>query len=129
MSAAPVSDRSAEAFGLRVKQLRMQTGKNQRAFAKATKINYVQYNRYENGETIPTAEILGKLAEALGTSVDYLLEGKEESAAVANLEDKDLLVLFKQVEKFPPEKKIIVKGFLEEMAQNIRMKAAYEKAS
>jgi transcriptional regulator with XRE-family HTH domain len=129
MSAVLESEKSAEAFGARLKQLRMQKGTSQRAFASATKINYVQYNRYENGETIPTAEILGRLADALGVSVDYLLEGDNKSAAVANLEDKDLLALFKEVEKFPPEKKIIVKGFLEEMAQNHRMKQAYEKAS
>lgn len=78
---------------------------------------------------MPSTEILGKLADALGVTVDYLYEGETADAVTADFEDRDLLALFKEVEKFPPEKKLIVKGLLEEMTQNQRMKQAYEKTA
>lgn len=83
-------------------------------------LNYTQYNRYENGETLPAAETLSKLAEALEVSVDYLLEGKEEAAAVAKLQDQELLKIFTDIEKLPPEKKSAVKSILESVVRDTK---------
>lgn len=118
-----------ESISDRIRRLRVQKGMNQKKFAQALKLHPAQYNRYEMGENIPSTEILGKLADALGVTVDYLFEGQAADAVTADFEDRDLLILFKEVEKFPAEKKIIVKGFLEEMTQNQRMKQAYEKTA
>jgi len=96
----------------RLKSLRMQKGLSQRAFTKSIGLNYTQYNRYENGETVPSAESLSKLADALDVSVDYLLEGKTEDAAIANLEDRELLTLFEEIEAFTEEEKSHVKAVL-----------------
>jgi transcriptional regulator with XRE-family HTH domain len=103
---------NAKAFALRLKQLRMQKGLLQKEFAKLISVNYTQYNRYEKGETIPSAEIFSKLADALGTTVDYLMEGKADDAVVANLADKELLQLFRDIEVFTPEEKEHVKFVL-----------------
>lgn len=111
MSAAQYSA-NAKAFAQRLKQLRMQKGLMQKEFAKSISVNYTQYNRYEKGETIPSAEIFAKLADALGTTVDYLMEGKADEAVVANLADKELLQLFRDIEVFTPEEKEHVKFVL-----------------
>lgn len=118
-----------ESISDRIRRLRIQKGMTQKKFAEALKLHPAQYNRYEKGENVPSTEILGKLADALNVSVDYLYEGVTADAVTADFEDRDLLALFKEVEKFPPEKKFIVKGLLEEMTQNQRMKQAYEKTA
>jgi transcriptional regulator with XRE-family HTH domain len=100
-------------FAERLKKLRMEKGLSQRAFSLRINLNYVQYNRYEKGETIPSTDTLSKLADALGVSVDYLLEGKEEDAATANLQDKDLLKMFEEVEKFPKNEKEEIKSVID----------------
>ncbi len=118
-----------ETISDRIRRLRVQKGISQKQFAEQVDLHPAQYNRYEKGENVPSTEILGKLADALGVTVDYLYEGETTAAVTADFEDRDLLALFKEVEKFPPEKKFIVKGLLEEMTQNQRMKQAYEKVS
>ena len=50
-----------------------------------------------------------RLADALNVSVDYLLEGDEKDAAFANFEDKDLLLLFSEVERLRAEDKTYIK--------------------
>lgn len=106
------ANEESTALGARLRSLRMQKGLSQRAFTKLIGINYTQYNRYENGETVPSAESLSKLAEALDVSVDYLLEGKKEAAATANLEDRELLALFEEVESFSEEEKAHIKAVI-----------------
>ncbi|MES9856125.1 MAG: helix-turn-helix transcriptional regulator [Sedimenticola sp.] len=39
------------------------------------KIRFQQLNKYESGLNLPPAEMLIKLADALGTTVDFLLTG------------------------------------------------------
>jgi transcriptional regulator with XRE-family HTH domain len=91
----------------------MQKGYSQKDLATAANLHRVQYNRYENGETTPSTDTLSKLADALGVSVDYLLEGKEEDAATANLEDRELLKMFEELEKLSKEDKAIAKEMID----------------
>jgi len=117
----PNSDTVSIAFPERLKQLRMQKGISQRDFANKTNLNYTQYNRYEKGDRKPSTETMAKLADALGVSVDYLLEGEEQDAAIANLEDKDLLRMFSDIEKLPKDKKQAVKIILEDVIKEEKL--------
>lgn len=101
-----------DAIAKRIVSLRMQKGFSQKAMAAAAGLNRVQYNKYENGAMVPSTESLSKIANVLDVTVDYLLEGREEGAAVANLSDRELITLFEEVEKFPPAYKQTVKETL-----------------
>lgn len=57
----------------RLKQLRESHGLSQRQLSRLCGFADVMINRYESGETEPSAQALGKIASALGVSVDYLL--------------------------------------------------------
>lgn len=107
------NNNSNEAFAKRLKELRMQKGLSQKEFAKTVDIHPVHYNRYEKGATFPTAETLTRLADGLGVSVDYLLDGEEIDAAIANFEDRDLLKLFERLEKLPDEDKEKIKDVID----------------
>jgi transcriptional regulator with XRE-family HTH domain len=100
-------------FAKRLKNLRLQKGFSQKDLAKILDLHHVNYGRYERGDSHPAAGTLTKLADALDVSVDYLLEGETQDAAVANLEDKDLLKMFSEIEKLPAKDKEVVKTLLD----------------
>jgi len=111
------SDTKNVNLSVRLKQQRMQTGLSQKEFAEKINLAYAQYNRYERGDNVPNAETLSKLADALNISVDYLLEGEEKDAAIANFEDKDLLKLFQEVEGLEKEDKDYIKKVVSDLVK------------
>ncbi len=62
-------------FGARLKGLRKQKGWAQKELAGRVGIRFQQLNKYESGLNTPPADMLVKLADALGVTVDYLLTG------------------------------------------------------
>jgi len=61
--------------------------------------------RYERGESQPVAETLKRLADTLGVTSDYLLDGTTDQAAKARFEDRQLLEQFQEVERLPDRDK------------------------
>lgn len=89
-------------FAARLRALRMQKGLSQIDLAKLLRVHSNHISRYERGETKPSAGSLKALADGLGVSADYLIDGNEENAAVAKMADRDLLKMFEEVEKIFP---------------------------
>lgn len=118
MSVAP--NQKLESIATRLKNLRMQKGFSQKGMAEAAGINRVQYNRYEMAEMLPSTESLSKIADVLQVTVDYLLEGREDGAVVAKIQDQDLLRIFTDVEKLPEDKKAAVKSILESVVRDTK---------
>jgi hypothetical protein len=54
-----------------------------------------------------------RLADALGVTSDYLLDGATHEAAKARFEDRELLKQFQEVEQLPDEDKNVVKKLLD----------------
>lgn len=72
----PDKPTSAETLGSRLRELREAKGLKQREVAAEVGIDQMQISRWERGITKPhNPEHLAQLAEALGTTVDYLLRG------------------------------------------------------
>jgi len=103
----------SDGFAIRLRQLRKQKNLSQSELAKIVGVHYNHIGRYERGSSNPSADALGKLAEALGVSTDYLLDGSNEDAAKADFEDRELLRQFQQVEKLPEEDKVVIKKLLD----------------
>lgn len=53
-------------------------GISQRQLAGAIGMTEVTISRYVKGKRIPSAEILGRIADVLGVTTDYLITGKTE---------------------------------------------------
>lgn len=100
-------------FPERLRQLRTQKNLSQSELGEKAKIDYTHIGKYERGLSNPSLETLVLLADALGVTLDYLVKGNEEDAAVARLADRDLLKMFEEVEKFTPAEKEHVKYFLD----------------
>lgn len=58
---------------LRLKQLRLAQGLTQTDLANATGYTQGQIGRWENGDNIPSAEVIATLATTLNVTADYLL--------------------------------------------------------
>jgi transcriptional regulator with XRE-family HTH domain len=100
-------------FKDRLKQARGNKGLSQNELANAIGVHVTNISRYERGENRPTTDVLTKLANALDTTSDFLMNGSTNEAADSNISDKELLSLFKKISGLPTERKKMVKEFLE----------------
>jgi transcriptional regulator with XRE-family HTH domain len=102
-------------LGTRIRELRIQKRLKQAELAEIVGLNsYVQIGRYETGKAKPAADMLSRLAKALDTTADYLVnEDMNDPAGTAQLTDRELLKQFKEVELFSPEDKHLVKTFID----------------
>ncbi len=65
------------AMGRRIRELRgFET--QQAEFARMLGVSQSQYSKYERGESEPSLEILVKLGQRFGKSLDWLILGREE---------------------------------------------------
>ena len=76
-------------------------------------IHYTHIGRYERGVSQPTASALHRMAEVLGVTGDYLMQGTTEEVAQQRFHDRDLLLKFQEVEKLPDKDKELVVRFLD----------------
>ena len=100
-------------FKDRLKQARAKKGLSQGELAKAIQVHVTNISRYERGENKPTSDVLSKLANALDTTVDFLMSGSLHDQADTGINDKELLSQFKQVEQLNAEDKHLVKTFID----------------
>lgn len=102
-----------EGFAQRLRELRKQKNLSQTALGALAALHYTHIGRFERGTSRPSGDTLKRLADALGVTSDYLLEGASDEAAKAKFEDRELLKQFQEVEQLPDEDKIVVKKLLD----------------
>lgn len=98
----------AKEFPQRLVALRKQKGLTQQALSDLTGVHLTQIRRYEGGATLPTFEILRKLAIALTVPADALLFENDERGP-----DEDLRLHFEALSRLDPEERQLVKGLIE----------------
>lgn len=97
----------------RLKEERTSKGLSQQKLAELSETHYSNIGRYERGDAKPSAELINRIAQVLEVSPDYLMNGTLEDKAASNISDQELLSQFKKIEKFPQDKKMIVKELIE----------------
>lgn len=100
-------------LGERIQDLRKQKGLTQEALAKKAGTSLTQMARYETKGIQPPADVLMKLANIFGTTVDFLVNGATEDKAKAQLKDAELLQQFKEVEHLNEKDKSVVKTLID----------------
>lgn len=100
-------------FAVRLKKARVDKGLSQTELANLVGIHYTQVGRYENKGAQPSAEVLAKLANALGVSSDFLNNGSTDELAENTLRDIELLNQFRAIEKMPDNDKNIIKTLID----------------
>ncbi len=113
-----------KAFGIRLKDLRKQKRWSQKELAAKVEIRFQQLNKYESGLNLPPAEMLVKLADALTTTVDYLLTGDlmEDTPLTSNR----LFKRFRAVEHFNESDQEAVITLIDAMIAKQQMQSALQ---
>ena len=75
----------------RLREVRAQRDMSQDDIAAAVGIGARQYRRYEAGESEPTADVLGKIADAYQVNVDYLLGRSNDPSPYAQLSSREVM--------------------------------------
>jgi transcriptional regulator with XRE-family HTH domain len=103
--------KSIQTVGTRLKELRRKSNYNQLEISKIIGVSYTHVARYEK-DVMPDAIRLDKLAQAYGTTIDFIVRGKTEYVKVAQ-KDTELVSLFKKIELLSSTKKKVAKELIE----------------
>lgn len=72
---------NTETVARQLAKLRANSGETQEAVAESVGINCISLSRYENGQRMPKMDILLKLADHYGVSVDEIMRDEKKEAA------------------------------------------------
>lgn len=103
-------------LGSRIMEFRKAKAWSQSQLADKVGISYAQIGRYETKGSQPPAEVLKKIADALDTTNDFLINGNTEDKAKASIQDTEVIRYFKEVDNLQVEDKSallrVIGGFL-----------------
>jgi transcriptional regulator with XRE-family HTH domain len=88
-------------------------------------VSLTQLQRYENKGVQPPADVLNKLAEALGVSIDYLVNGTNDEKAMQTLKDAELIKQFREVELLPEDEKATLFKVVSAYIRDFKTRKAY----
>lgn len=104
----------------RIRLYRQQKNLSQAELAEISGVNNKSLSRYELDTSIPPADALKAIADALGVSADALL-----SDDVIAIKDKELLKRFQAIQDMDNEDKVMVVKFLDLAIRDAKTKKAY----
>jgi len=105
--------------------LRKRAGLTQIELADKTGVSKSQFIRYESKDVQPPSDTLNKLAEVLGTSLDYLISGDKNEKAKASLKNPELLQRFKEIDNLPEPKQQVLNKVISAYLRDFKAKQAY----
>jgi transcriptional regulator with XRE-family HTH domain len=85
-------------LGKRIGEMRRKRGLTQRQLADKLKVSHGRISLYETGDRSPDPEMLNKLADFFGCSVDYLL-GRSDDPDPISKDETDIKKILEQKEK------------------------------
>jgi len=102
----------AAKFGDNLKRIRTEKGIAQGALAELIGMHATHLSRYERNSTLPSIEVLKKIADALNVSIDELVYGKQDDKVKSKLNDSELLSMFSRVQALNKTELSCVKSLL-----------------
>jgi len=106
-------------FASRLSELRKGRKRSQEELAKEVGVHTNVMGRYERGEAKPSIDVVIKLADALGVSLDYLA-GREDLQI-----DKEVMNKVLTIQKLPEQDREHILFTLEAMLRDAKARAAY----
>lgn len=112
-------------LGNRIIDLRKAKNWSQSELANKVGVSYAQIGRYETKGSQPPAEVLKKIADALDSTVDFLINGNTEDKAKASLVDAEVIRYFKEVDALPADDKSALIRVIAGFIRDVKTKQAY----
>jgi transcriptional regulator with XRE-family HTH domain len=101
------------AIASRIKQLRQEKQWTQAELAEKVGIKQKQISAYERGINSPSTDVLIKLAEVFDVTLDYLAFATKGQKAKLNIQDRELLRRFEQLDTMTEKEKELAKEILD----------------
>lgn len=83
---------------MKLKEARLKIGLSQYEVAEALSCSQVVYSRYENGIREPSIEVLKKLSELYGVTVDYLIDNDPRKETIITKEERQILDIIRKAD-------------------------------
>ncbi|CAL2089624.1 helix-turn-helix transcriptional regulator [Tenacibaculum sp. 190524A02b] len=99
-------------LGQRIQELRKKANLSQNDLVSKIEVSYPQMSRYEIKGVQPPADVLKRLADVFGVSIDYIVNGTLQGKAEGTLSDTELLQQFKEVELMNDSDKSTIKELI-----------------
>ncbi|UZO80657.1 helix-turn-helix domain-containing protein [Aquimarina sp. ERC-38] len=112
-------------LGERIQKHRKELGITQSELARKINISHTQMARYEIKDVQPPANILKKLADLFGTSIDYLVCGTANEKIVSDIQDASIINEFKKIASLPSEEKKTLLKVISAYLRDFQAKKAY----
>ena len=88
-------------------------------------ISYAQIGRYETKEAQPKAEVLKKIADALNSKVEFLVNADTPDKGKAALQDAEVIHYFKEIDILLQENKSSLLRIIAGFIRDVKNKQAY----
>ena len=100
----------AATFGERLSELLKEKGMQQQALAQKAGVTEAAVSHYVKGDRVPRASVMSRIAEALGTTSDYLMNGAEPDSKNEVAHAKRLIA--RNVKQMTKEEKMEIMSIL-----------------
>lgn len=99
----------------KIRRLRQERNWTQADLGEMISVHQKQISSYERGVTVPSTDILIKIAEAFDVTLDYLAfdNGRANSASGSNIQDRELLRRFEAVDALSEKDRSLAKEMLD----------------
>ncbi len=99
----------------KIRRLRQERSWTQAELGEMISIHQKQISSYERGVTVPSTDILIKIAEAFDVTLDYLAfdSARANSVSGSNIQDRELLRRFEAVDALSEKDRSLAKEILD----------------
>ena len=97
----------------KIVQLRKERNLTQKELASIVGVHFSHMSRYERGISLPSIDVVKKLAQMFHVSADYLLFDESQATVRAQVADQELLQQFERISHMSEREKAAVKTILE----------------
>ena len=105
----------------RLKRIRMGLGITKADAARKLHLTAMAYGRYENGERVPSYQMIHYISQVLGTSCEYLCceteDPSPDTITISKVQDPDLFKIVQDTREMNPEMRSRLLAYCRELKQ------------
>ena len=108
-------------LGEKITKLKKLKNLSQVALAEATGISRDAISKYERGDSVPSVDYAKRIADALGVSLDYLVNDSDKEEVL----DNEAVKRIKEIQTLPFKEKDKIYSVIDALVRDYRTKKAY----
>ena len=103
-----VNRTSKNNLGKKIKTLRLRLEITQEQLSKKIGADIRQISMYENNKIIPSTQVLVRLSEVFGVTLDYLVRDNAEEQFIPKINDPEILSQFEKIDKLDKDSRYVI---------------------